>query len=377
MSSRNLMTVRTIQGPPGPPGPMGEPGPSNISLVKPEPIMYITQGEEITFVENIPLYHDLYIKNNTPNSGTTMNFIRCAEHISVVGNCDTSYNYNAFSNINELTVQNPNQVPYTPFSYYYEINKNKLRFSCFDNWKWNLDMTETNIQFKDIYLYPINKVVAVYQYSYYNPVSGGPSPRYSYRNGNDMFIRLPLTSNCYVGQEFNFYICRKVKNIYDKGTFGICEKNQPDCDCDDETYPPSSYKALLHQLSVNIYIFACDKIVNTSYISNNDNGDDLILNGPRVLKNSDNTYFFLALDNETYSDEKLSLCNNFSLNPNPMFDYYHVNIKTVWFNNKKRFLVTTPLPPYTDTYQTQDTMMPIVCNEQGPYNNGQPVNGIF
>lgn len=360
--SKNLMAVRTIQGPQGPQGPAGPAGPSNIILEKNDPVMYYTTGQNLNYFTNVPSNQELYINNTTPNSGTTLTTILCTEHVSVIGNCETSFNYIAYSNVDDIEPQNPNQQipPYNPFSYYYQINRNQFRFSCFSDWRWNLDMTKIDKHFKNIYINPQNKIVAIYQYSKPGQIA---SNGWSYRNCNDIFIRLPFIDDCIVGEEFNFYICKKVRNVYDKNEFGVCDDNQIDCDCQDTSVPPSSYKALLHQFSVGIFIFASEQTsLDTSYITNSDTMEDAIMTGPRVF-NYNNMHYYLSLDNETYPDvnSNTNYCKTFSLNPNAMFDFSSVQIKVVWANNKKRFLVTTPLPHFTDNYQTNITMLSVGC----------------
>ena len=88
------------------------------------------------------------------------------------------------------------------------------------------------------------------------------------------------------------------------------------------------------------------------------------------------------MDNETYFNDFQCDCSDervFSLNPRNMFDFWKVEISVVTYRNVKRFHVDTPLPPYTNNYQTPITTLPNVCNSspeigQGIFSRGVETN---
>lgn len=342
---------------PTPPAfPMGTP-------LVPANVVDYTMGDMIMPTPNRLVKHTLYLYNNGVNP-----FPSFSRFILVIGNCDTSGNYQQFVDQDNLAEQYPNQT--MPFSYYYQVDKSQLRFECFSSWTWNLDMNvgqnlvtnspQINI-YDEVFIYPHEKLVKTRELTRFNSLNTDLptqyTPIFGYSNENDIFILLPDIEICYIGQKFNFYICRKVRNLYNPACLNCCE--------DDSCTIPVPYQALLHQYSVNIYIFASDTLNRRNhYISDNNVFDGGLMIGPRVNHSDDKSIYYLKLDNETYFNDFQCDCTDervFSLNPRNMFDYWKVEISVVTYRNVKRFHVDTALPPYTNNYQTPITMLPTVC----------------
>jgi hypothetical protein len=336
--------------------PMGTP-------LVPANVVDYTMGDMIMPTPNRLVKHTLYLYNNGVNP-----FPSFSRFILVIGNCDTSGNYQQFVDQDNLAEQYPNQT--MPFSYYYQVDKSQLRFECFSSWTWNLDMNvgqnlvtnspQINI-YDEVFIYPHEKLVKTRELTRFNSLNTDLptqyTPIFGYSNENDIFILLPDIEICYIGQKFNFYICRKVRNLYNPACLNCCE--------DDSCTIPVPYQALLHQYSVNIYIFASDTLNRRNhYISDNNVFDGGLMIGPRVNHSDDKSIYYLKLDNETYFNDFQCDCTDervFSLNPRNMFDYWKVEISVVTYRNVKRFHVDTALPPYTNNYQTPITMLPTVC----------------
>lgn len=336
-----------------------------------------TVGDLIVASGNKMIRQNMFLYNNGTN--TIPSFSR---HIVVYGNCNTSANYYHYVDIENLQEQYPNKN--LPFSYYFQIEKSPLRFQCFASWTWNLNMNvglnlvtntpQINI-YDEIYIYPHNKLVRTCQLTRYNNPSSEYSTQYNnvwgYRNQNDIFILLPDIEICYVGQKFNFYICKKAKNVYNPVCVSCCEE--------DSCTIPTPYQALLHQNSVNIYIFASDSLNRrNNYISDVNNREDGLIIGQRVMHSDDKSIYYVKLDNETYFNE--SQCSSspekvFGLNPGHMFDYWKVEMTVVSYNETKRFHVDTPLPPYINKYTTPITTLPSECENGGSgiFSNGVDV----
>lgn len=354
--------------------PMGTP-------LVPANIVDYTMGDMIVPTPNRLVKHTLYLYNNGVNP-----FPSFSRYILVIGNCDTSGNYQQFVDQENLAEQYPNQT--LPFSYYYQTDKAQLRFECFSSWTWNLDMNvgqnlvtntpQINI-YDEVFIYPHEKLVKTRQITRFNALNTDLPTQYNnvfgYSNENDMFILLPDIEICYIGQKFNFYICRKVRNLYNPACLNCCE--------DDSCTVPVPYQALLHQYSINIYIFASDTLNRRNhYISDNNVFDGGLMVGPRVNYSDDKSIYYLKLDNETYFNDFQCDCTDervFSLNPRNMFDFWKVEITVVTYRNVKRFHVDTPLPPYTNNYQTPITMLPTVCGSspdvgQGIFSRGVEVS---
>jgi hypothetical protein len=336
-----------------------------------------TVGNVILPTANRLVRHTMFLYNNGVNT-----FPSFSRFILVIGNCNTSGNYQQFVDQDNLAEQYPNQV--LPFSYYYQVEKSQLRFECFANWTWNLDMNvgqnlvtnqlQINI-YDEIFIYPHEKLIQTRQLTRFNSLNTDLPTQYTsifgYANQNDIFILLPDIETCYIGQKFNFYICRKVRNLYNPACLNCCE--------DESCTVPVAYQALLHQYSVNIYIFASDTLNRkNNYISDNNVFDGGLMIGSRVLHSDDKSIYYLKLDNETYFNDFQCDCSDervFSLNPRNMFDHWKVEVSVVTYRNVKRFHVDTPLPPYTNNYQTPITTLPNVCNSvpeigQGIFSRG-------
>jgi hypothetical protein len=352
--------------------PLGNP------LVPPNIVDY-TLGNMIMPSPNRLIKQTMFLYNNGVNT-----FPSFSRYILVIGNCDTSSNYQQFVDLDNLAEQYPNQVQ--PFSYYYQIEKSQLRFECFSSWTWNLDMNvgqnlvtnmpQINI-YDEIFIYPHEKLVKTRELTRFNALNTELptqyTPIFGYSNENDIFILLPDIEICYIGQKFNFYICRKVRNLYNPTCMNFDE---------DETFTsvPLPYQALLHQYSVNIYIFASDTLNRRNkYISDNNVFDGGLMIGPRVITSDDKSIYYLKLDNETYFNDLQCDCNDekiFSLNPKNIFDYWKVEISVVTYRNVKRFHVDTALPPYTNNFSTPITMLPTPCADQQDVGLGLFSNGV-
>lgn len=351
--------------------PMGTP------LIPPNIVDY-TLGDMIMPTPNRLVKHTMFLYNNGVNPYPSF-----SRYILVIGNCDTSGNYQQFVDQDNLAEQYPNQTQ--PFSYYYQIDKAQLRFECFSSWTWNLDMNvgqnlvtntpQINI-YDEVFIYPHEKLVKTRELTRFNALNTDLptqyTPIFGYSNENDIFILLPDIEICYIGQKFNFYICRKVKNLYNPACLNCCE--------DDSCTVPVPYQALLHQYSTNIYIFASDTLNRRNhYISDNNVFDGGLMIGPRVLHSDDKSIYYLKLDNETYFNEFQCDCTDeriFSLNPRNMFDFWKVEISVVTYRNVKRFHVDTALPPYTNNYQTPITMLPTACAGQSDIGQGLFSRGV-
>jgi hypothetical protein len=237
-------------------------------------------------------------------------------------------------------------------------------------------MPQINI-YDEIFIYPHEKLVKTRELTRFNALNTELptqyTPIFGYSNENDIFILLPDIEICYIGQKFNFYICRKVRNLYNPTCMNFDE---------DETFTsvPLPYQALLHQYSVNIYIFASDTLNRRNkYISDNNVFDGGLMIGPRVITSDDKSIYYLKLDNETYFNDLQCDCNDekiFSLNPKNIFDYWKVEISVVTYRNVKRFHVDTALPPYTNNFSTPITMLPTPCADQQDVGLGLFSNGV-
>lgn len=351
--------------------PMGTP------LIPPNIVDY-TLGDMIMPTANRLVKHTMYLYNNGVNPYPSF-----SRYILVIGNCDTSGNYQQFVDQDNLAEQYPNQT--MPFSYYYQIDKAQLRFDCFSSWTWNLDMNvgqnlvtntpQINI-YDEVFIYPHEKLVKTRELTRFNSLNTDLptqyTPIFGYSNENDIFILLPDIEICYIGQKFNFYICRKVRNLYNPACLNCCE--------DDSCTIPVPYQALLHQYSTNIYIFASDTLNRRNhYISDNNVFDGGLMIGPRISHSDDKSIYYLKLDNETYFNDFQCDCTDdkvFSLNPRNMFDFWKVEISVVTYRNVKRFHVDTPLPPYTNNYQTPITMLPTACGNQPDIGQGLFSRGV-
>lgn len=345
--------------------------PVTLPIVPPNEVDY-TYGDIIYTQPNCLVKHSVYLYNNGNNTLPTFN-----RYILVSGNCDTSSNYNVFVDVDNLDEEFPNQM--LPFSYYYEVDKSSLRFECFSSWIWNLNMNvginvvyntpQINI-YEEVYIYPHDKLIKTKELTRYNNLNVSDNittqftPIYGYMNQNDIFILLPDIDMCYIGQKFNFYICRKVRNNYSATCLKCCEDNT--------CTKPIAYQALTHQFNVNVYIFASDTMhAKNYYISDNNSFDGGLMVGPRVQHSDDRSIYYLKVDNETYYNNMQCDCPEqevIALNPKHVFDYWKVEISVVYYRNIKRFHVDTPLPPYTNNYTTPITWIPRPC-ENGTYPN--------
>jgi hypothetical protein len=230
--------------------------------------------------------------------------------------------------------------------------------------------------YDEVFIYPHEKLVKTRELTRFNSLNTDLptqyTPIFGYSNENDIFILLPDIEICYIGQKFNFYICRKVRNLYNPACLNCCE--------DDSCTIPVPYQALLHQYSTNIYIFASDTLNRRNhYISDNNVFDGGLMIGPRISHSDDKSIYYLKLDNETYFNDFQCDCTDdkvFSLNPRNMFDFWKVEISVVTYRNVKRFHVDTPLPPYTNNYQTPITMLPTACGNQPDIGQGLFSRGV-